>query len=257
MTSEKVMLTLAVVLIGGCAPRQAPIAEPLVAPYDGPRVWAVAPLNNESGSLEADGVALADHLARQLETTDRISVMPVSRTLAAMDALRMSHLASPQDATRLLATLNADALLVGTVTDYDPYDPPKLGMALRLFTQRRLDEYADPELDIRHLTRAATDGGTNPKPRPRMTLGSNVSAVFNGASPQVREALKRYAVRRGANDWPDPQGTLERAVTPAPDEHWRRYLLSIDLFSEFVSYAMAKRLLGAEARRLTPPPPTP
>jgi len=238
MTSEQVMLTTVVFWISGCALFAPHGAEPLASPYPTRRVWAVAPLRNQSGTLAADGVALADHLARQLEGAANIDVLPVNRTIQAMAAMELGEITSPAQALGLLGHLGADALVVGTISDYDPYDPPKLGLAIELYVNEKV-EYLDA-VDIRRLSREAIDDG-----QPLAVMGdrlrqpmSVVSAFFDAASPAVREQIKRYTVDRGQ----DRQA-----------QAWHLYRINMDLYSEFVSYVMSWRLLVAEAQRLAPP----
>src|SRR5690606_14752642 len=130
--------------------------EPLASPYETRQIWAIAPLRNESGSLYADGVKMADHLAYQLENAEQLDVLPVNRTLRAMNALGMRQINTRQDAMRLLQTLGADALVVGNITAYNPYDPPRLGIALELYQHPRIWRNEN-EIDPRKLSRAPTD----------------------------------------------------------------------------------------------------
>jgi hypothetical protein len=213
----------------------------LVSPYAQPRVWAVAPLRNESGSLEVDGATMADRLARQLENASNLDVLPVNRVLLAMEALEMSAVATPNDARRLLAVLECDGLLIGTITSYDPYDPPRLGLAIELFEGGRASTLN--AFDTRAMVSAATDdathpyahGGTMPLHRQQGAV-SGVSAYFDAAAADVREKLRRYAADRGGAGW--------------HEEGWHRYRISMDLYSEFVTYVMSWRLLREESRRL-------
>ncbi|MEX0744263.1 MAG: hypothetical protein WD118_01565 [Phycisphaeraceae bacterium] len=247
MTSKQVMLSAAALLVAtvmlmaaGCETLYPPrSAEPLDAPYAQRQVWAVAPLMNESGSRHADGVRLADQLARQLETAAPLSVVAVNRVLDAMDGLEMGVVTRPEEAELLRRTLGVDALLVGTVTTYEPYDPPKLGLSVEL--------YAGPvsgpgaELDLRELSRASTDEMSRPElPQP---VGGGPATVISGyydaADPRVRDQLKTYGTQRGV----EAHGTRD----------WRLYRISMDLYSEFVSYQVSWQLLEAERRRLALP----
>ncbi|MBI1336882.1 MAG: hypothetical protein GC164_07960 [Phycisphaera sp.] len=211
------------------------------SPYTSRRVWAVAPLRNESGTQYADSFRTADHLARQLEEVANIDVLPVNRTLEAMTALKMNAIATKADAMRLLTTLGADALVVGSITAWEPYDPPKIGMALELYVDPRINQL--DALDLRKLTRASTGPETTP-----VDLDQNlkrqpvsvVSAFLDAADPSVRDMLKEYADKRG------PVGK---------SFDWHRYRMSMDLFTEFASYVMGWRLVEAEKQRLAPPPP--
>lgn len=248
MTSKQVLLIAALVAVAmaslGCETMfPTPGADPLQAPYGERRVWAIAPLRNESGNLGADGVAMADHLARQLETAGNLDVLPVNRTLAAMQAAGFSAIDSPEQAAQIRSLLNADAILVGTITAYDPYDPPKLGLAVELYADASRGDH-DPPLDVRQLGRAATsDEAALPnQARSAGTASSSVSAFFDAADPGVRERLQRYANRRGPVMEPDA---------------WRRYRISMDLYSEFVSYVVSWRLLREEAQRIAGEPRQP
>lgn len=239
MTSEQVMLALVALLmpiLGGCSVRQDAAETPvprLIAPYEGRQVWAVAPLRNESGSLQANGVRVADHLARQLEQAEGIDAVPVTRVIAAMDALKMPTIGSPQQAMQLRQTLGVDAIVVGTISTYDPYDPPKLGLALELYVdeQRALR----PPVDVRGLSRAGTDQESRLANTRNGQPTSVVSGLYDAAEPATRQWLQRYSLGRGTGE-DRPQ--------------WRTYRISMDLYTEFVSYAVSWRLLHAEGRRV-------
>lgn len=255
MTSKQVMLTLTVrrmaicaaVCLASCSVLPKRGADPLVAPYPERRVWAVAPLRNESGSLNVDTAALADHLARQLENAENLDVLPVNRVLAAMGALRMAEITTPADALKVLGVLQCDGLIVGTVSSYDPYDPPKLGMAIELFTSRRFEERRIT--DVRAISSAATESGPLPDVRQKQPV-TVVSAYFDAADPDVRRKIARYATDRRVNKDPD---FIFQKNEEQPE---RMYRISMDLYSEFVSYVMSWRLLRAETIRLAPPPTT-
>jgi hypothetical protein len=248
MASKQVMLTLTAALcVAACSVLPPRGASPLIAPYAERRVWAVAPLRNESGTLQVDGAALADHLARQLENAEKIDVLPVNRVLAAMESLRMAEITSPAEALKVLAVLQCDGLIVGTVSTYDPYDPPKLGMAIELYTSPRFEERHIT--DLRALTSAGTERESPRSARPRQPV-QVVSAFFDAADPDVRRKIARYATDRRVQK--DPMFVFQKN----PEEPERMYRISMDLYSEFVSYVMSWRLLRAETIRLAPPPTT-
>lgn len=240
MTSEQVMLILAalVLAVAGCNERQSFDATGL---YSQRQLWAVAPLRNESGSLFADGYRTADHLARQLEEIRGIDVLSVNRVIAAMQALRLSSIDSPAEAQQLRQALGVDALLVGTITAYEPYDPPKLGLAVELFVGDRTRN-GTPIEDIRELTRAPTDQMSKPsEPTGFAGPASSVSAYFDAAVPDVREHLRKYAEKRGVDPKTSPDG-------------WRLYRINMDLYTEFVSYVVSYRLMQAEIKRVASSP---
>lgn len=248
MTSKQVMLSVTVLaliacswLACGCTLSRTQQAKPVLqSPYPDRQVWAVVPLRNESGSMQANGTFMADHLARQLEVTHGLNVLPVNRVLNAMEALELPRITNAHQAMQLQQMLGADGLIVGTITAYDPYDPPKLGIAVELY----VDPGTQPGgelIDVRRLSRASTDELS--LPRHDASRGQPVNVVsnfFDAADPRVREAMQRYAAKRGGVD-KDLVG-------------WRLYRISMDLYMEFVAHAVSEQLLEAERQRITPPP---
>lgn len=241
MTSKQVMLTLMATLLAasGCDTvrfgEDPATAQTPPSPYAERQLWAVVPLRNESGSINADGYRLADHLARQFEKVARIDVMPVNRVIAAMESLQLNEVRTPGDARRLANVLHADGLVLGSITAFEPYDPPKIGLAIEL--------YLDPArpmptvFDTQALQRAAVDEQT--RPPVSATAGGPDSAIsdfYDAASPDVRDMLAHYAKRRGDKD--------HDAISVA------LYRSSIDLYSEFVAHLAASHLLASEYNRL-------
>jgi len=234
MTSKQVLLlTATVCLMGGCSLLEGGGADPLHSPYLTHRVWAVAPLRNESGSLQANGWSMADHLVKHLENASNLDVLPVNRVLAAMEALQMAEVSSPAQARQLLKSLGVDGLVVGTITAYDPYDPPKLGIAIELYVDEQIDQY--DTINVRALSRAATRPSELPASPDRIKPVNHVSAVLDASDPIVRKRLRRYASNRGQ---------IKDAKS------WRLYRISMDLYSEFTGYVMSWRLLKAETQRI-------
>ncbi len=238
MTIKQVMLVVMLLATAGCEGLMSrPPAATLASPYPTRQVWAIAPLRNDSGSLQADGLVMADHLHRQLENASNLDVLPVNRTLAAMQALNMPQVASPSQAMQLLRVLGADGLVVGSITAYDPYDPPTLGLTLELFTNERIDR--NDAANLRRLTTAATDPSPSIASNGAATQPVSIaSAVLKASDPRTRELMEYYAAQRGSEG--------ERGT-------WRMYRMSMDLYSEFAAYVMGRNLLEAEGRRINPP----
>jgi len=242
MKSEQAMwMVLAlVVLTAGCHYRGAKKPARLSAPYGDRQVWAVVPLRNESGSLHADGLKAADQLAQRLETVMGLDTLPVNRVLAAMQSLELDAVNDAKDVAALRTVLGTDAVIVGTLTAYDPYDPPKLGIAIELyFDPRRPSAHAT---DLRQLVRAGTDSVTPPEQSNRSnTPVSVVSGFYDAADPAVHQQLVKYASSRSGQDEDDPA------------RGWRLYQIDMDLYTEFVTYLVSKKLLRVEQDRLAPP----
>ncbi|CAA9401652.1 MAG: hypothetical protein AVDCRST_MAG64-1736 [uncultured Phycisphaerae bacterium] len=217
----------------GCATRTPPYGREVVAVLPGsrPQVWAVAPAINLSGQREVDALLQSDVLYHKLQEVRGLTVVPVDRVVQVYAALRIEQVQSPEQAAIVCEALGADALVVPTVTAYDPYDPPKWGGSLQMF--RAAHSGGPPPIDVRDLVRnAAPDPAAMPA---GPTDAGFVQAVgmFDAANGTIRDALMGYA--RGRHDPVGPMGP-------------REYLLSMDRYVGFAYHTLVGDLLRAEAR---------
>jgi len=238
--------TLLLVCAVGLAACQRPqLAQPavLVSPYEpaqGEVRWAIAPLANESGVSRVDVLTISDKLVAAIEEVKGISCVPVNRTLAAMDARGVRAIRTPQDAKAVAEALGVRGLVLGTITAYDPYTPPKFGLTLALYWVDAAGP-ADSNLDPRALQAAYSDRSTLPHTRFRERPASVVSEHLDAANNEVLKNLQDFAVGRS-----DPDSALG----------WQRYTASMDLYTEFAAYWCVRRLLEEEHARIAPPPET-
>ncbi len=243
MTSEKTMLSwttfvqttlVALLCIStlSCGPKIV-TPDSFANPYPTRKVWAITPLLNETGTSLADGVRFADHLVNQFEQIEGITVLPLNRVLAAMSANGIENVTSIGETIMMINVLKVDGLIVGTLTNWDPYEPPKIGAKIQLFSREKSVDGSI--IDSRLLTYAATGdlpSGTSIYSKPV----AQVSMYMDAASGDILTKIAEYAKGRIAID--SPGG-------------WRRYLLSMDLYCEFVCHELAGKLLDEELSRLT------
>jgi len=225
---------------GGCATNRDTRVPPqvLVAPYDssqGDALWAVVPLANESGVSFANTDLVADSLIAKINEARGVACLPLNRTIAAMRARGMTAVRSPGDARMLANALGVDALVIGSITAYDPYNPPKLGIALAVFArENRPSNGVDPmKLQMAYTDR---DPGVQTQflDRPIATMSEH----FDGANHEVQMAIQRYSAGRHE---------------PASALGWRGMLASMDLYVEFAAHEAVSRLLEQERLRLAQP----
>lgn len=239
-TSLTLLLALALAL-PACAPRErSPLSPPdvLVAPYGAPDdvLWAVAPLTNESGVSSVDTGVVADALVHAIDEVRGLSCLPLNRTLAAMRARNIRSVSSPAEARALAQALGADGLIVGTVTAYDPYDPPKLGLKLALFA--RAPGARSAEADPLRLQLAYTESDRALAARYASAPVASVSRHLDAQSHDTLFELRRFATGRH-----DPDAALG----------WRSYTASMDLYTRFAAYAAVSRLIEQERLRVARP----
>jgi hypothetical protein len=224
----------AMALLGlvGCQSGRAEygVEQPMFLPGKVRQTWAVAPVINDSGQREVDPILQADLIYQQLQQVAGLNVIPVNRVVAVYASLRIEKVQSEEQAALVCDLLGCDALVVGTVSIYDPYDPPKLGASLQLFRKGGFQRQA--VVDARELARLAAPRSSDTMPsRPGFlqTVG-----MFDAASGSVRQELLRYA--QGRND---PAGAYKQ----------RAYWVEMDRFCGFVYHNLTAELLGKLAIR--------
>lgn len=209
----------------------------LSTPYPPGRevVLAVAPLRNESGVSLVDELSLTDTLVNEMQQASGVTVLPLNRTLAAMRALNLPQVDTPADALALAKAAGADGLVVGTVTAWDPYDPPALGLSLAVFGRGPLMRAPDAAtIDPSALRSARSEAQSGAELRSIGAL-SVVSDTLDASSGATRERVRIYA--QGRHDPDSPRG-------------WQRYLVSMGLYAKFACFEMSRRLFDAERQRL-------
>lgn len=203
----------------------------LKAPYESERAWAVVPFANESGVSQVDGTAVADRFVSEIEQVDGLRCLPLNRTLAAMRSLGMTSVRDLQQAYALMRTLQADGLVLGTITDWDPYKPLRFGAAVEVISSGTGP--GGRALDLNELTMPTQEsvGGAEGA---RAEV-SQASRIFDGRNNETLLELERYALGRSNPD---------SALGP------KAYEVRIDLFSRFGAYVLTRDLLEQEAARL-------
>jgi len=119
------------VIPAGCVPVPITASNPI------PNLTTVAvvPFFNLSAERTVDGRRFAIAYFSELQKTPGFQVIPVGVTEQAIIENRLS-LENPEDALKLAEILKADAVVVGAITEYDPYYPPKLGMQVQWYSPR-------------------------------------------------------------------------------------------------------------------------
>jgi hypothetical protein len=221
----------AIALSGACGPKEPEYGREFVhsLPPKKRQVWAVAPAINLSGQREVDPLLQADLVYQQVQQIRGVTVVPVNRVAEVYAGLGIEQVQSAEQAALVCDVLGADALLVPTVTAFDPYNPPKLGASLHLFAKP--GGYARPaDVDPRELARRAAPPLDESLPASRDAGFLQAVGMYDAANGTTRDALFAYA--QGRNDPLGPMGAKE-------------YLASMDRYCGFVYHELAADLLRA------------
>lgn len=237
--------------LAGCAstmPREELLApRVLVAPYQQGRagqpevVFAIAPLRNESGVSLLDPMLVTDALAYQFEQVRGIATVPVNRTAGVMRSLGLGSVDSPEQAHAIIEALGVDGLVIGSITAYDPYDPPKLGLAVGLFARPGALGTPGARADDPLARSPASMNAATTDSQIRLAGASLEPVAFASEHLDANSHEVQMAVRAFAQGRSDTVSALG----------WRRYLASMPLYADFASYRLAERLIESERLRLT------
>lgn len=206
--------TLAGQLAGtGCAQRNDVREEE--PPPTTVEVVVVTPVMNLSGSLDWDPVKVTDWLASELTGFPGVAVVPVNRTLAALDGSTVETAAEAREVAR---KLGADGAIVAAVTEFSGFDPPRSGWVMQWY--------------------AAGDAPPAATSDPANTYAADASAVparvvqvqrnFSAADDDVQEEIREYADDRDESE--SPFG-------------WRQFIKSQELFVRYSCWSTIRSIL--------------
>lgn len=204
---------------------------------------AVAPFFNHSDEPTVDGRAAALAYYAELQSAPGFEVVPVGVVEEAMIAHRID-LSGPGEARRLAKLLGVDAVVVGSVTDFTPYYPPRVGLHVEWYAANPgfheipagyglpfgtpEEEFIPDELAYEaDLARARAefaaqtpdcDAMTNPLPEPPQgALGANnpmPSARANSVSDPFDDRAVRLAAGEADEQLPTPAEAIDGASSP-------------------------------------------
>ena len=185
-------LLMAIAIVPGCATRDR-LHRPATIVARHPAVLAVGPMFNESGvSIPADQLAsVSDKLVAAINGVEGWSSVPFNRTLQAMKQLGLDSIRTDEDARTLCEVVGVDGILVGTVTAWNPYDPPRFGANLLLVPA---SDEATTAVDPSTLYGRTGDSEAAAGSRSAATLSPVAITVdLDAVDHAVRADLRRYA----------------------------------------------------------------
>lgn len=208
------VMTITAVAVSGCAPQRAKTApEPEFPPSV--EVVVVAPVLNLSDRSDWDELRVTDWLASELSGFHGAAVVPVNRTLAALEVAGLRRVESPEDARALARLLGADATLVAAVTEFSPYEPVRIAWVMQWYE-------TDGVLP-------AERGGAALASEPGMGEPAvQVQRVFSAADEEVLEEVRDYADDRDGHGSP---------------YDWRVYVKSQELFVRYSCWSAIQSML--------------
>lgn len=226
------LLAAAASVSAGCFDVE-PRGEKLYNSVAGVRTIVVAPMMNLSAEPEVDMVEVTNAFGSELQQVQGVSVVPIGRVYQFLAANKMQTVGSPDEARELARVFQADACIVGAITEYDPYNPPRLGLAVQMYTVNPLPAGPgtpgfDPVAIERSGVPLAVTDQVDDKPR------DAVSRVFDGRSVEVEKLARLYSREHLTDD--SPFG-------------WRLYLADQHAYIRLCCYGVIREMIGRDSRQ--------
>lgn len=173
-------------LLAGCEPFEPVQDDPL----PGIRVVAVLPFADQTGGATFDADEFANILASELARAYNLRVIRPAQIRAAGE-----ELSTASDAVRLGRRVRADAVLACAITEYDPYDPPKVAISAQVL------RVAAGPLSGQDLDRILQSGSWRRGPLAMSRDGAAhamaaVEQVYDSREKGTRHALRKYVQGR-------------------------------------------------------------
>lgn len=124
------LLSAAALALGACRPEYVRYKSYPPNPFPDLTVVAVLPFFNETSTENLDTIDFANIFASELVKFDGFRVVRPRMILASLgegEVLRRNV----DDVLRVARRHRADAVVVASVTDYDPYVPPRIGISVQ------------------------------------------------------------------------------------------------------------------------------
>ena len=192
----------------------------------------VAPAMNPSTSTDIEMIEFTNALASELQQVEGLNVVPIGRVYQYLSSQKMATVGSVEEAKALAEVFKAQATIVAAITEYDPYDPPRMGLAVQLYAVSPLPApTGTPGFDPVAASRSAVpfEVTDDLKNRPR----DDVQRIFSGRSLETEKLAQLYAKRRMADDTPFG---------------WRRFLIDQREFQRLCCYGVIREMLGELGR---------
>jgi len=201
--------------------QELPITE---NPFPGVRHVVVTEFRDWSG-YGLDGWKVADFFASELSQAGFYDVLPVMQVKATSAAANLDS-KDPESALAIARSMEADAVILGGITTYEPYIPKRVGLsAVMLTAGADLSEEGVRAIMELEQTGRAMDAFSPSGPAGLLAYQAR---IFDASHNELVEEAKAYAAQRKGR-----QGPLG----------WRAYLEITEEFLRFACNRLVRQML--------------
>lgn len=210
------LLAIAAVVLSGCSLLPEIAHQPtLHNPYPQLSKVAVAPFFNLSNEPTLDGRRFALAYFNELQQVPGYEVVPIGTVEQAIKDLNLK-LTGPDDARKLGQALGVDAVVIGAVTDYSPYYPPRCALQVEWYAANAGFHPIPPGYGLPWGTPGEQDIPSPVIFEAEMALAK---AQLATQTPSCREAGQSKPPET-PQPWPDPKGLVPPPPASQPPTCW-------------------------------------
>jgi len=221
------------VLSAGCSVQKKSMQ--LMSPYRKQMTVVLGPVLNYSGEQNLDTLKVTDILYSELQQVHGFSVIPVNRTLAEMAKNGITNIENPQQALNLANQLGADMIIIAAITEYNPYYPPIVGIAMQVYSVNDNKEFSAASVNPVQLARSASPLKISVNVGQEYLPKNQIQEIFNSRDKRIAKLAREFAKLRGTGSSPYKTDL---------------YLRSQEYYLRFVCYESIKKLLEKELERM-------
>jgi len=220
----RLLIVVLLICSSGCAIIPQRLQQPTVHnPFPQLSKVAIAPFFNLSTEATLDGRQVAVAYFNELQLVPGFEVVPVGVVERAMIEHRLP-LNSAEDARRLANLLQVDAVVIGAVTDYTPYYPPRMGLQVEWYAANPGFHPIPPGYGLPWGTQEEQE---IPGPlifEAEFALAREQLKTQTPQCPETSKSASGEAAKTAADspppEWPDPRGFVPRPPTRTPPVCW-------------------------------------
>ena len=216
------------VLLGGCGLKSLKYTSYPPNPYPDLHVVAILPFINQTREPRLDVVEMANLMANEITKFEGFRVVRPMQIVSAGGGIP----ASAEEAIRWGRAAKADAVLVAAVTDYDPFEPPRIALSIQFL---RVQGRSVSSADIDKIVQSASWR------RGPLALGRDKAPNWIDAFETVYDAHEER-IRRELVAYADAQVDSDTPFTPE-----REFLAVQSRYLQFVSNQVLNRLFERTA----------
>jgi hypothetical protein len=192
--TRQIFLVVLVVLLSSCVSiRSIRYRIYPVNPFDDIKKVAIFPIENQT-DVEIDTDLFANIFASEMVKFK--GFQPIRASL--LKGVIHNQIRNLHDLRDVASRLNADAILLLTITDYDPYFPPMISVTVRMF---RLKYKRLTSEDIDRITRSATWRGLGyPQEMANYTV-CLFESTYDSHKDDIRDEIEGYASAQKQDDY--------------------------------------------------------